>query len=1008
MDNSSTLTTPPRPGLWARLLKHPILVLLGVCALVLFGLVSLATLPIRPSPPIPANRIKISTHYPGAAASVVNRFVTVPTEASVAAVGGIAYVTGSSRQGVSHIRAFLAPGADPNTTYAEVLSAVNAARNDIPAAVRLPNVALIGRSNGNQELNVNARIAPGISRTEVIRFLQTDVIPRLETVPNIGPVHLFAPSPAIRVAMNPARLVALGVTAQDIARALRSRAALAAGGSLRNHASIITIQGSPDLGSLARFRAIPITTRAGVTIPLSALATISLGPPSHSFKNWWRGKPSVFLAAGVAPGGNVLQVSRDFRRVLANIRTTLPPGLHLNVTYDQSISITRSLRDLAATLLITILLVGVIVRLSLGTLRAAAAPFLAILLSLLGAAIVMHLLGESLNLFTIIALVLAVGLVVDDAIVVVEDIFRRIAEGETPLDAAAASVTLLAPVLAAISSTLVVAFLPLVFLQGLTAALFRPFALVLITAFLFSLLIALTAVPLIALWAGAREHHSTRPSIIDRLRAIYLRLLARSLPHPGWVVSIALGLAVLSGALYSAAPRNLTPAADGLSVNIFAEGPYGASITYLTQQFHTIQNVLDRLEPGQPDWMVADENYHGLFGGYSFENPSEARHAAKILGTALAKLPGVQAYVTENNGLPGLNGLPVDVLVSGQTHYGNLLNLAQSIINAGYASGKFDFLQVSPGSVQPEYIITTRTRLAANLGVSQAAIGAAISDQLSGASLAHVSLGHANLDIIATGPRASDIAALAATPVRTMGGALIPLGDVTRMRLRARPSAIGSWQGLPTVTITGQPRAGIALSNALATLHRAFLHQHAPGSSFGYAGPSATFRQSQRANNMLFALGFAGLFFLLAGQFRSLRDPFVVITTVPLASLGPLILISLGGATLNIVTEIALLAVWGLIARQGILFVQIAHLEARDSDDLPAAIYRAARLRFRPILMITLALIGGAVPLMLANGPQAVIRYDIGAVLATGMASGFMLSLFAVPAMYLLLHRRAR
>ncbi len=223
MDHQSSLTIPPRPGLWARLLKHPILVLLGVCALVLFGLVSLATLPIRPSPPIPANRIKISTHYPGAAASVVNRFVTVPTEASVAAVGGIAYVTGSSRQGVSHIRAFLAPGADPNTTYAEVLSAVNAARNDIPAAVRLPNVALIGRSNGNQELNVNARIAPGISRTEVIRFLQTDVIPRLETVPNIGPVHLFAPSPAIRVAMNPARLVALGVTAQDILRLAQPR-----------------------------------------------------------------------------------------------------------------------------------------------------------------------------------------------------------------------------------------------------------------------------------------------------------------------------------------------------------------------------------------------------------------------------------------------------------------------------------------------------------------------------------------------------------------------------------------------------------------------------------------------------------------------------------------------------------------------------------------------------------------------------------------------------------------
>ena len=991
---------------WARLLGHPILVGLGVAAVMLFGAISLFTLPIRPSPPIPANRIKIETRYPGASAAVVNRFVTIPTEASVAAVGGVSYVTGTSRLGRSKIRAYLGGGVSPDTVYAEVLSAVNAARNNLPAAAHLPQVALVGRSNGNQELNIAALFAPGIATTSVIRYLKTDVIPRLETVPDIGPVQIFAPPPAIRVSMDPARMSALGVTPGDVATALAGSTRLSAAGSLRNAAGIVPVESRPGLDRIGDFRRIPVLTRNGVTIPLSAVAKVALGPPTQSFESWWAGRKAIYLAAGVAPGGNIIAVSHAFRQVLAEIRKTMPPGLKLSLIYDQSVSILRSLRDLGFTLLITIALVGVIVRLSLGTMRAAAAPFLAIVLSLLGTAIVMHLLGQSLNLFTIIALVLAVGLVVDDAIVVVEDIFRRINEGEGALEAASASVTRLAPVLAAISSTLVVAFLPLVFLKGLTAALFRPFATVLITAFLLSLLAALTVVPLIALWAGRHSTREARSGPIDRLRDFYGRMLRPSLRHPALVVAIAAVLAGFSGFLYANAPRNLTPAADGLSVNIYAEGPYGASITYLKGQYRVIQALLDREEPGEPDWMVASESYHGLFGGYTFDTPDDALRATKSLGAAFAKLPGVKAYVSENNGLPGLNGLPIDVLISGQASYGTLLGVAQKVIDAGYASGRFNFLQASPGASQPQYGISIRRRLAASLDVPSAAIGGALADSLSGATVGHVSLGHTTLDVIPTGPRDVDPAVLGTYGVRNTKGALVPLADVTRIGLRQRPNAIGSWQGLPTVTIQGQPKLGVSLSDALRTLHSGFVGQHLPGLSFGYAGPSATFRRSQRENNLLFLMGFAGLFFLLAGQFRSLRDPFVVITTVPLASLGPLALVALGGATLNIVTEIALLAVWGLIARQGILFVQVAHERAGAGLPIVEAAREAGRLRFRPILMITLALIGGAIPLMLANGPQAVIRYDIGAVLATGMASGFLLSLFAVPAMYCLLHGR--
>lgn len=551
-----------------------------------------------------------------------------------------------------------------------------------------------------------------------------------------------------------------------------------------------------------------------------------------------------------------------------------------------------------------------------------------------------------------------------------------------------------------------VAFLPLVFLGGLTAALFRPFAIVLITAFVFSLIVALTVVPLLALWAGRHDNRRQHNSLIDRARAAYVATLDVALRRPFAIGVATLALAAVAGVLYAGAPRNLTPAADGLDVNIFADGPNGASIGYLSGQYRAIQHVLDRIEPDMPDWMVADQQEHSLFGGYTFDTPAEAAHATRRLGTALGRLAGVKAYVNENNGLPGLNGLPVDVLVSGQTSYEALLAIARRVVGAGYASGRFDFLQVSPGSMLPQYAITPRRRLAADLSVGQGAIGATVADALAGSTVAHVSLGDATLDVILTGPPDITPQTLGAYQLREASGALVPLAGIARIGQRIAPSAIGSWQGLPTVEIKGQQRLGVPLSTALATLHTAFNAARKPGISFGYSGPSATFRNTQRQNNLLFLLGFAGLFFLLAGQFRSLRDPFVVITTVPLASLGPLALIAFGGATLNIVTEIALLAVWGLIARQGILFVQVAHERARDGLPIAVAARDAARLRFRPILMITVALVGGAVPLMLANGPQAVIRYDIGAILATGMASGFVLSLFAVPAMYCLLHGR--
>jgi multidrug efflux pump len=889
--------------------------------------------------------------------------------------------------------------------FAETLAAVNAARSNLPPAMLPPNVSLVGDDQANQELNAVMTFPATASAASVTSYFKTNVIPRLETIPGIGPVNLYTDNPAMRVHLNPLRMTALGITPDDVAQALGNASAVDSGGILRDGATAMQVNMRPDLAATAAFGALPVATHGGVTIPLSSVASTSIGFSAGSAEAWWDGQPTIWAAAGIAPGGNILSVAQDFSKMIAAISPTLPPGVALDDVYDESISVRQSLHDLALTLVITITLVGFIVRLSLGTMRAAAAPFLAILLSLLGAAIVMQITGQTLNLFTIIALVLAVGLVVDDAIVVVEDVFRRVQEGETPLAAASASATRLAPVLAAISSTLVVAFLPLGFLSGLTSALFRPFALVLISAFLLSLLIALTIVPSMAMWASKTYIHRDRLSIIDRLRDVYARALAPALRVAPLIAFCVFLVAAGCIALLQIAPKNLVPAADGLFIDIDATVPDGASKAYIDAQTAAIESTIHRLLPGVPDWMVAVENQHSIFGGYGFDTPEQAKQAVALLTPALSALNGVSAYVSQENGMPGTEDLPVSVIVSGQEDAARLLSLATTMENQGYASGKFNYLNISPGNPQFQYTVQIDRPLAARLGISDTAIGNAIADSLSNGSLGQVNVQGATMDIVTEMPSEGGIDMLKSIPVRTNSGALVPLGTVITLNMKELPDALGSWQGLPSVTITGQPVLGVSLSAALDQLKSEFRALDTHDLSFGYSGPSEIFQDSQRQNTRLFGFGLLGLFFLLAAQFRSFRDPFVVITTVPLASLGPLLLCIAGGATLNIVTEISLLTVWGLIARQGILFVQVAH-EGRDMG-LPIrdAALRAARLRFRPILMITLALIGGAIPLILASGPQAVIRYDLGAVLATGMGSGFLLSLFAIPAMYCLFHR---
>jgi multidrug efflux pump subunit AcrB len=882
--------------LWSRLLGQPVLVLLAAAALALFGIAAVLSLPIRSSPIIPTRYIDISTNFPGGDAATIDRFVTLPMESAIAAEPGIKYVTGTTVVDSSDINAYLADGASRDTVFAETLAAVNAARANLPSGVQSSNLSLVGDDGANQELNVALLFPPSLTTGAVTALAQTSVIPRLETVPGIGPVYTYTGTPGLHVTMDPLRMQALGVTPEQLAQVLSDAATVDAAGQLRNNAAMMPVNDQNQLGTPEAFDSLPVTTRNGVTIKLRSLATTTVGFGPGSDQQWWGERPAVYIAMGIAPTGNILDVARGVRNMVKQLQPMMPPGVQLSVMYDESTSVSESLRDLTVTLVITILLVGAIVRLSLGTMRAALAPFIAIMLSLLGAAIVMQVTGQTFNLFTIIALVLAVGLVVDDAIVVVEDVFRRVAEGDAPMAAARASVTRLAPVLAAISSTLVVAFLPLGFLSGLTAALFRPFALVLISAFLFSLALALTVVPYIAMWASRTYVHRERRSLIDIMRDLYVRALAPVLRFSPLVAGAVIAVAVGCFFLLRIAPSSLDPAPDGLNVYVFAQAPNGSSINYMLNQAAVMRKTLEATYPNLPAWLDASEQSHAVFGGYTFDTPEEASASVTKLTGALGAMDGLSAYVMQDSGLPGSNDLPVSINISGQTTAAHLLDIGNKVQAAANATGDFNYVQINPGQPQYQYSLSVNRPLAAQLGISDIDIGNTLSAALSGGHLGQVSINGTAMNVITQDPATASAEMLAALPIKTGAGALVPLGTVITLQGAEKPNALGSWQGLPSVNIQAQQAAGVPLNKALADLKSEFQALGAHDLSFGYSGPSETYQESNKQNAKLFELGLAGLFFLLAAQFQSLRDPFVVMTTVPLASLGPLLLFIAGFA----------------------------------------------------------------------------------------------------------------
>ncbi len=1007
-------------------IRRPVLAISLALVLFFFGLRSLGMLPITEYPPTDSSMLTVTTHYFGATPKTVNAFITAPLEKAVGQAPGINYMTGVSEDGVSIITLYMRMGENPNAALSQVQSKVNTVLNQLPKGVMQPIVQEM--SGSGAYLMMLTYHGKGFNQQQITDYLTRVVQPAIESVPGIGLTSILPPGTgpngntfAMRVWLNPHEMSVLGITPSQVSAALKKNDFVAAVGRLRGEYTAVSLSANTALHTPAEFRNLVVATVHGVPIHLSQVAKVSLGAQTYDSSVMVDGQPAVNIGIEQAPGSNALQVADGVEKVMARLKSTMPPGVQGSVIYNGAQFVKSSLQEVEGTIGLALLAVILVIYLFMGSWRALIVPALAIPVAMVGAMTIIHALGYTLNLLTLLAMVLAIGLVVDDAIIVVENVHRHIEHGATPLHAALQSAKELASPILVMATTLVAVFAPMAFIGGLVGHLFSEFAFTIVATVLLSMIAALTLAPMLAsrvLKAGqeGRVAHLV-DHVFGRLKAFYGRLLFASLKI--WPVTVTLAL-VLTGGIYflfSISQSELAPPANQGLVYVNGVAPPTATLEYMnTYDRYLTNTVFDKIQSRGHSFAVNGVGIGGMLLNNEVMagvvlNPKrgdvttqEVRNKVQVLSE---QVPGMKLSAFGLPPLPGAAvGLPVQFVLTsaGGSSYEQLDALAAKLVKEAKASGLFSFVSKNLDYNDQIQKIVINRQMVASFGLSMADIGQNLETLLGGNYVNYFDMKGLSYRVVPQVPPAlrANPNFLKAYTIKTPSGAEVPLSTFVSLKPEPAPTYLPQFQQLPAVFIQANPAPGVSLGQALQ-----FLRVHAQkilprGDQVRYAGESRQYEH--QGDTLLITFGFALLmvFLLLATQFNSFRDSLVVLTAVPVALFGALLPISLGASSVNIYSEVGMVMLIGLIAKQGILIVQFARVmqEEKHLDKLHAVI-EAGALRLRPILMTVSAMIAGAMPLLFASGGNADARFSMGLVIVSGLGFGSMVSLFVVPAFYL-------
>jgi len=996
-------------------IRRPVLATVISLLIVLLGAQAYNNLAVREFPKMENALITVTTAYPGANAETIQGYITQPLQSSLASAEGIDFMTSQSRQNVSTISVYARLGSDSDKLLTELLAKANEVKSSLPPQAQDPLLAKESDGNALMYLSFSSQ---EMSLQQTTDYLYRVVQPKLATLPGMAKAEVLGNMVfAMRIWLEPARLSAYGITASDVNNAIRQYNYLATAGEIEGELVVTSLNARTELNTAEAFAEIPVKISGDSRIRLGDIARVELGSESYDTVSSMNGVPSVYIGIKGTPSANPLELIKQVRNVLPGIEDQLPQGLQLDIAYDASKFIQASIDEVIYTLAEAVVIVIAVVFLFLGSLRSVLIPVITIPLSMIGVLFFMQLMGYSINLLTLLAMVLAIGLVVDDAIVVVENIHRHIDEGKTPFDAAIEGAREIAVPVISMTITLAAVYAPIGFLSGLTGALFKEFALTLAGSVIISGIVALTLSPMMCSQLLQPKDNSQGlaqrlDQMFERLKQRYQRALHSSMDTRPVVLVFALLILLLIPVLLTFTKKELAPSEDQGMIYLFASSPQTNNLEYLNANTDRFVEIFKTIPEYANTFLVNGQGgVHNSFGGFRMKPWNErSRSQMEVLPELQAKLntiPGIKAFAINRPSLPGGgSGLPFQFVINAPASYETLLDVAQRIQARVAASNKFAFVDLDLDFNKPELVIDIDREKAAQMGVSMQDIGQTLATLLGESEINRFTIEGRSYKVIAqAAPEARN------TPnwignysVRNAKGQMVSLATLVTVSERARPAQLSQFQQLNSVTIKGFPL--VSMGEATESVMQIAKEESPKGFSFDYAGSSRQFVQESGALATTFGLALAVIYLLLAAQFESFRDPLVILVTVPLSICGALVPLFLGIATLNIYTQVGLVTLIGLISKHGILIVEFAnHLRLDKGLSARQAVEEAAAIRLRPVLMTTAAMVFGMLPLLVASGAGAVSRFDIGLVIATGMSVGTLFTLFVLPSIYTLLSK---
>ncbi|KAB8193379.1 MMPL family transporter [Lysobacter maris] len=1026
-------------------INKPVLAIVLNLFILLFGLRAYSELNVRQYPELRNAVINVSTTYFGADADLIEGFITTPLEREIASAEGIDYMTSTSSAGVSTIQAYIRLDQDPNEALTQIAAKVNKMRGQLPPESEDPVIDL---QQGQQIAAMYLSFASEtLNNNQITDYLTRVIQPKLVTVQGVQRADILgAGTFAMRVWLKPDRMTALQITASDVSNALQSNNVLAAVGSTKGQMVAIDMTAETDLRTPEEFRRLVIREQDGAIVRLGDVADVVLGSESYGTSVRMNGEAATFVGIYVSPDANSLDVIKDVRVLWdEQIVPQLPQGIKGTIPYDSTESIQEAIDEVVSTIVEAVIIVIVVIFLFLGSLRSVLIPAVTVPLSLVGALFLMLLMGFTINLLTLLAMVLAIGIVVDDAIIVLENIHRHIEEGMSPHAAALKGARELAWPVVAMTTTLVAVYVPIGFQGGLTGVLFTEFAFTLAGSVLLSGVIALTLSPMMSAKI-LKPHDPEHPKgklenwldeKFEVLRLAYQRRLHGALETKSVLAAFGAITFLSCVFLYMTAPKEPAPLEDeGFIFSIASADPY-ATLDYVERYTEEI-TAISKTVPEVDGYFLFNGGFGGSGGGaspqamagfvlkpWSERDRSTNQVLQQTLQPQISQVTGLNVFALVPPSLPSAGGDGGgEFVIGGVGELSQLSELADAILERAYASKRFIFLDKDLKIDKPRIEVAIDRDKAASLGIEMRTLAADMAALLSGGYTNRFAMQNRSYRVIPQVQRSDRLNAsdLENYYTRTRDGELIPLSTVVTLKESTQPQSLKRFQQLNAVAITFAPRPGVSKGEALSILEEAANEVLPQGYSVDYAGESRQFKQEGAAMLVTMGLALIVIFLVLSAQFESFRDALIMLLTVPMAICGALLVLNVlalvanilsfsgieafPGMSINIYTQVGLVTLVGVISKHGILIVEFANkLQIEQGMSKRDAIEHATSIRLRPVLMTTAALVFAMIPLLMASGPGAASRFSMGTVIVSGMSIGTLFTLFVLPAFYLYLAR---